>query len=391
MRAGLQAEVAAYLKKHPHAASREVRAAVRAKAAAVEACMRELRGGAPPAPQPRVREDATTLRQLLRAVRSGPRTLTEIANALDLSPRATTALIKRAHAEGYDVHVVADVVGQRAPTVDTIVEVAQPIDDWQVVGVISDLHAGSKYCMREQLRDFVQHAYDCGVRTILSPGDLIDGCYRHGRWELTHHGLDAQCDNLFTLLPALPGLEYHAIEGNHDDTFRDASGVDVSRYIEARARTCGRDDIHMHGGRQAMLRVQGALVTLWHPGGSAAYAKSYRAQKFVEGNYGPHKPDVVLIGHFHQFNYCDVRGVHAICCPTFQGAGSRFSKMLGGSIAQGGLILSWRLTPGGTLRDFNLTRRAYYEVESPTAVHSVNTPIGEPIERAFFEQGAVPA
>jgi predicted phosphodiesterase len=377
--------VRAYLGKHPTATVRVVSAALQLRTSSVCDALRLVRESSP---KPSAFDPADHFDDLIKLIRGGPRTVRELANALDLSPLRVESMISAANAAGYDVHASADVIG-RKPAIDTPVEIAQPTSGWQLIGVISDLHAGSKYCMRAQLRDFVLDAYSLGVREILCPGDMLDGCYRHGRWELTHHGIDAQCDDLFELLPHCDGLSYHAIEGNHDDTFRDGSGLDVSRYIMARAQAAGRDDLHVYGGREATLRVRGATINLWHPGGGISYAKSYRAQRYVQSNYGPHKPDIVLIGHFHQFNHCDERGVQAICCPTFQGAGSRFSKMLGGSTALGGLLLAWRLTDTGTLRDFNLTRRAYFENEAPSIVHTQNTPIGEPIERQAWEQSAV--
>ncbi len=66
-----------------------------------------------------------------------------------------------------------------------------------MVGVISDTHLGSKYCLRAQLKEFINYAYSKGVRKILHAGDITDGIYKHGVYEVSHTGLEAQVQDLF--------------------------------------------------------------------------------------------------------------------------------------------------------------------------------------------------
>jgi len=231
------------------------------------------------------------------------------------------------------------------------------------VGVISDTHLGSKYCLRAQLKDFIHYAYSTGVREILHPGDWVDGCYRHGLWELTHHGLDEQVQDLFETLPQLPGLTYHGILGNHDGTFAETIGVDVGDFMVSNFAAKGRRDVKIYGSRGAMLRLHGAVIHLWHPRSGTSYARSYQLQKMIEKYSAGEKPHVVLAGHWHIFCHVEERGVHAVACPTFQGGGSAFGKSLGGAPAIGGLILEWEMTAGGTMRGFSLERRTYFERE----------------------------
>lgn len=307
--------------------------------------------------------------RLVEACRK-PLEFAALCDALDMAPGRCLALVDEARAAGYQVSTNAGVVGLRqAEPAERVRDVVPPVvGERQVVGVISDTHLGSKYCLRSQLKDFVRYAYDRGVRRILHPGDVLDGCYRHGLWEVSHSGLDAQADDLLETLPALPGLTYHAITGNHDATFTDASGLDVGTYLENLFAKNGRSDLHFYGNRGAFLRVQGAVFHLWHPRSGGAYARSYPLQKQIE-KYAPgEKPDVLLAGHWHTFCYVEERGIHAIACPTFQGGGSAFGKSLGGAPALGGLVLSWDLTEHGTLRAFSVERRAYYEREAPRRV-----------------------
>lgn len=308
---------------------------------------------------------------LYQAIKGAPVSLVDLCNKLDLSPAKASALIEEATAKGIDVHLENDHVGFRSKTpADRVhdTEIPPVVGSRQLVGVISDTHLGSKWCLRSRLIDFVHHAYSRGVREILHPGDMLDGQYHHSTFEVSHVGLDAQIEDLFQTLPQLPGLTYHAIAGNHDHTFTAKSGVNVGRAIVAAFREKGRHDFRYYGERSAYLRVRGALVHLWHPGGGGSYARSYKLQKRVENYSSGEKPSIMLAGHWHQFCHVYERGVHAIACPTFHGGGSEFSNMLGTSQAIGGLLLSWESTAGGTLRNFAVEPRLYFERER---VHTI--------------------
>lgn len=328
----------------------------------------------PPAAPPAARAPKlASVEQLFRAVKGAPVGLSDLCDKLDLSPARARALIAEAQSSGVEIHLENDHVGCRPPTpADRVVDVQIPpvVGERQLVGVISDTHLGSKYCLRAQLRDFVLHAYSRGVREILHPGDILDGCYRHSVFEVSHTGIDAQIEDLIETLPRLPGLTYHAITGNHDHTFSERIGVNVGRVLEAAFARAGRDDLKTYGQRSAYLKIRGVKVHLWHPGGGGAYARSYKLQKRVENYSSGEKPAIMLAGHWHQYCHVYERGVHAIACPTFHGGGSEFSNMLGTSQAIGGLLLSWETTAHGTVRNFAVEPRLYFETE---AVHQIDT------------------
>ncbi len=290
----------------------------------------------------------------------------DLCDELGLPPKATKALVEEARASG--MHIDTDAGGRvayrpREPSTRVTDIVPPTVGKRQRVAVISDTHLGSKYCLREQLKDFVHYAYESGIKEVLHPGDATDGMYRHGRWELSHHGIDEQAQDLFETLPQLPGLTYTAITGNHDSTFTDECGIDTGHYLEAFFKARQRNDLRFVGNRGAFVRIRGALVHLWHPRSGGAYADSYPVQRQVE-KYAPgEKPQILLCGHWHRFVHIYKRGVHAIACPTFQGGGSAFGKSLGGAPAIGGLVLGWNLTETGTMRDFSLEYRAYFEHE----------------------------
>lgn len=309
--------------------------------------------------------------RLVDAVKRGPTRFSELCDTLGLSPKLTKKLIEEAKGAGVSLHVEHDHVGIRHHVYEERVAkvgIEPVVGQRQVVAVISDTHLGSKYCLRAELKDFIEYAYAEGVRDILHPGDVLDGMYRHGLWEVSHSGLEAQAQDLFETLPRKKGLNYHCITGNHDGTFAESSGVDVGEYVTNYFRTRGRTDVHFYGNRGAFLRIRGIIVHLWHPRSGSSYAKSYGIQKHIEKYSSGEKPHVLLCGHWHVFCHVYERGVHGIACPTFQGGGSAFSKSLGGAPAIGGLILSWEVTKHGTMRGFSMEKRSYFEAEKPREV-----------------------
>jgi hypothetical protein len=300
-----------------------------------------------------------------------PITFEDLCDRLNKAPGQVRKLVQEAHALGISLqlgakHLQLTPQEQLRSVQDTLI---QPTSgSRQQVGVISDLHLGSKYCLRAQLQDCVQHFYAAGIRAILVGGDLLDGCYGHGVFELSHTGLEDQTRDLYETLPALPGLHYLAITGNHDLTFHATSGVNVGRFIQGFFNDHGRQDLRFFGDCGAFLRLQGAIIELWHPLGGLAYAKSYKLQKHIEGYSAGQKPHICLAAHWHAFAVVEARGVFAVALPCFQAGGSAFSKRLGGDPALGGLLLSWEIAGADLVRNFAVERRRYFEVEPPFRV-----------------------
>jgi predicted phosphodiesterase len=308
---------------------------------------------------------AEDFQPLVDALKKSP-TFDSLCSTLDLSPARARDLLSRARAAGYAVRVGAEVVGIGHDETSDVRDIEVPPTEGGrfKIGVVSDLHAGSKYCLRAQLRDCIERMYSRGVRDILIPGDLTDGCYKHGVFELKYSGIQDQIADLERMLPKKEGLRYHAISGNHDFTFSEKTGLDFGGVCEGYFRSRGRVDLRCYGDRAATLRVGGTTVRLLHPSGSCSYAISYKLQKFVEAFDSGEKPGILLVGHYHRSCYIYTRGVHAFAVPTFQGPGSAFGKSLGlGPQAIGGLILSWKLTKFHTIRSLQFEPLSYFKTE----------------------------
>lgn len=313
--------------------------------------------------------------KLVKLTKSGV-ALEELCDRMDLSPKRARELIVEAQQLGFIVDIEGPHVGHRPAVSNSDVRDVRidPAGGKLVFAQITDLHFGSRYHLNAQLHDFVKRAYARGVRTILVTGDVLEGCYRHAQWELTHHGFYDQASYCAEAMPKHDGLTYHFITGNHDQTFSDANGMSAGRALVEVFNAHGRKDLVFHGDRGARIRLaareneRGLVVALWHPLKGPAYALSYKLQKYIEQLPVGRKPDVVFAGHWHQSVYFTTRGVHAFSGGCFQGGFGPYGEALGGSPSIGGWIVEYAQTATGTVRSFSPEWVAYFESETPRDV-----------------------
>lgn len=297
-----------------------------------------------PKVEPETPEDSEDQVALLVALTKKTISSEDACNKLNIPPKRLKELVKEAKDRGFIVHFENGHLGRHSPARDYAHKIeAHPEGGLYKIAIMSDLHFGSKYCLREQIKSFVYEVYSRGVRVILIPGDILDGCYAHAAFEMTHHGVDAQAQDFFETFPNLDGLSIVGIEGNHDFSFTSKVGVHVSPYLENYFKERGREDLTMLGSRSAYLELGGAIIHLWHPLAGCGYAVSYPIQKQI-AKYGKNHVDLLAIGHWHK--RCIVQEGHTfgLAAGTFQGGGSAFGQAIGGAPAIGGTIVSWRLT-----------------------------------------------
>jgi len=227
------------------------------------------------------------------------------------------------------------------------------------VAVASDLHVGSIYCRTKAIRDFIDTAYERGIRNVLMPGDNLDGEYEnHGRYEQTHVGVTKQTRAFRSVLPQRKGLRYDAILGNHEHTFHESSGLDVADYINTQFRAAGRKDLTVHGAREAFLRVHGIDICLWHPRGSFS---QLAMRKQLRGLAPGLAPRFMFTGHWHVFDRVREGRCEAFACRSFQGGGGDFGNSLPGATTVGGLIVSWAVDGHGEPHSIHVECHDYPE------------------------------
>jgi hypothetical protein len=206
-------------------------------------------------------------------------TFESLCDLLDKSPSKTKALIDLANETGHAVMVVGDRAVYAPAAESTVPTLVEQATSTNMIAIVGDVHFGSKYHTANFFLDFCNRAYKQGVRQFLQVGDLLDGNYQHGRFELTHHGFQDQVSLAIKALPQWPDAKWHFILGNHDNTFED-SGLDVGKAIVNAFNAAGRYDLTYHGNRGAYVRFargkqRGLYVHAWHPRSGGAYAMSY--------------------------------------------------------------------------------------------------------------------
>jgi len=181
-------------------------------------------------------------------------------------------------------------------------------------GIISDTHIGSKYQQISFLKWFYKYIKGRGAKFVLHAGDISDGefVYPSQQYEVFLQGVSQQAEYIIKNYPSC--LPTYFITGNHDTRAFEISGVDIGKIISD-----NRPDMFYLGQLGAYVYFGGVKAYLVHPLGIQAYAISYKAQKLIEAFSTENKPNLLIIGHFHQAYQLFVRNVYALGGGGFQG------------------------------------------------------------------------
>jgi hypothetical protein len=316
-------------------------------------------------------EEDEDVKRLVQAVKRKDHTLHSLCDLFELAPKAMLKLVAKAEKHGYSIGVSNETVAYKPVQASTIEAYVQPYarykeGDELTIAIASDIHAGSRYFLREAFLNFLTQRYEAGIRHIFSPGDLLEGCYRHARWELSHHAWDEQAADFLEHLPDFPDLHLHFIDGNHDWTWTEKNGMESGRALVQLAKASGRKNLHFYGSRGALINFGGTRIELWHPLRGLGYAKSYPLQNHIRDANPRRRADILLAGHWHQYMKIRQQTTWAFGCGTFQHGDGPYGRALGGDTAQGGLTLTWRKDSDGVVRELSDT---FHVVEYDAPVH----------------------
>lgn len=127
--------------------------------------------------------------------------------------------------------------------------------------------------------------------------------------ELFLYTFDDQTRYMVSELPSLKGNKpTYFITGDHDLDWYKQGGRDIGEAVADK-----RDDYIYCGSTGAYLVLPNGkkFAYLHHPRGGCAYAKSYRAQKWIEAVASDNKPQIYLNGHYHSIcMYGFIRNIH---------------------------------------------------------------------------------
>lgn len=220
--------------------------------------------------------------EIIAALKSGPKTLTELANELNIGPATVEGIVQAmAESSQYDIDI-----GQRKIAIPTkppspthLNTIWPPGEIELILAHASDFHFGSIYHQNTALRHFAKYVADQGCRHCLVSGDITAGNFgERDVQEIYAYGADEQVEAACDGIPEIEGLTWLLQGGNHDYTHYKRDGVNVVRHICDQRADCTyvgyvKSDVPLLSDRK---------VRLWHPSGGKPYARSYRGQKGAE-------------------------------------------------------------------------------------------------------------
>jgi len=97
----------------------------------------------------------------------------------------------------------------------------------------------------------------------------------------------------------------------HDFTHMRNGGCDIGRMISKE-----RDDIIYLGPDLADVKIGKLKIRLFHGAGGKAYSKGYKMQRYIETIPENEKPNICLMGHFHDAFFMEYQGIQAFQVPA---------------------------------------------------------------------------
>ncbi len=185
-------------------------------------------------------------------------------------------------------------------------------------GIVGDTHINSDTCNMEFLHAVYEWFKKEKADFVVQTGDLTEGeeMRRDQKFNLTHQGVGRVVSHVAETYPNI-GLTTYFIAGNHDQAYFKHGGVDICDYIASK-----RPDMVYLGMNEGSLpaEVINTKVKLWHPSKGTAKGQSYQIQELVNYfvNKDEEKPNILIIGHYHKFDYLFYHNVHAYQAGTMQ-------------------------------------------------------------------------
>lgn len=290
-------------------------------------------------------------------------TFKELCNILDSSPKKVEVILDKAKNLGYKLDVTGDIIYldksvEKQVTKKQIVNIPKTKNNVITFACISDTHFGSKHCMKEELKHFVNLCYnEYGITTIFHSGDCLAGnkVYKGQPAELETWSCHEQCEIFAEHLPKYKNLRYTSILGNHDVDFIKSNGTDPA-YIMSNMR----EDVNFIGtikGR-CILGKTGIEIELLHIK-SSARTRSYGVEQHVFRSMAPSDfSEIVAVGHMHSQGYFEIQDSHVLMVPCWEGA-NIFTKYYDLHPSIGGVIVSLGLDESNNIVAFDPRFRKY--------------------------------
>jgi predicted phosphodiesterase len=293
----------------------------------------------------------TEVRKVLDKARKKKQSLTliQLADAVDRSPATVATAVSGLAKLGYNIEEDAETKLSLSSTIPKSPTARLDTkdyfgDDWIRFGLIADTHLASKYCRLDvcnALYDIFQRE---GLNTVYHAGNWIDGNAPFNKYDILAGGVEGQVEYFVQNYPQRKGITTHILSGDdHEGWYVQREQINVGQVMQDRARAAGRKDLvdlgYMERDIEFSQKGGSSILRVIHAGGGSSYAISYTSQKYVESLQGGEKPSMVLVGHFHKFDYSYPREVQVIQAGCTQDQTpfmrkKRIQAMVGGCVVE---------------------------------------------------------
>lgn len=231
-----------------------------------------------------------------------------------------------------------------------------------LLGETSDWHVGSKYCREDVITKLYEWYKERGVSKVHLAGNWADGESRLNMFDLSVHGLTPQVHEFIRVCPQIPGITTDVLSGDdHEGWWVQREGINVGQLLGMEAKKAGREDITDIGYMERDIELSpGQILRIIHGGGGSAYATSYAAQKYVESLQGGEKPRIVVMGHYHKYEFGYPREVYVVqpgCCED-QTPWMRKNKL---QAHVGGCIMEVHVNDDGIIDEVGVTFKSFFD------------------------------
>jgi hypothetical protein len=320
--------------------------------------------------QPKVRDRKILMEEIKTYLlkEAAPCPMSDIAKQLKASVGEIVTAIEGMHESGYNLVVSnrgAEIRDNIAPGGTEVIDVTKFASKHHKYGLTADNHLASSYARLDVLNALFDIWKAEGVETVFQCGNILDGECRFNIHDLLAHGIGGQVQYLIDNWPQREGIVTKFITGDdHEGWWIQREGINIGRHIQQEAEAAGRNDLQYIGHMEKTIELKcgagSSLLRLIHAGGGSAYATSYTAQKIVESYQGGEKPNILLIGHYHKFEYGYPREVHTVQpgCTSDQSPFMRKKKI---AAHVGGCTIEFDQDDRGIIHNFKVAWMPFYD------------------------------
>lgn len=221
----------------------------------------------------------------------------DISKELDLERYQVYGLVQELINQGYLYDIIdGEIIKLTQPVkTDDVYQIPNNLEHIRLL-LISDTHLCSKYDRLDILRYLYDKADRTNTNYVLHSGDFTDGRSHRPEhvYELKELSYDGQVQYCVEKYPSYSGKTF-VISGNHDDWWTKSTGSEIIKSISRQ-----REDIVYLGPDAADMKIGKLKIHLFHGKGAQAYAKSYKAQKYLDAMAIDKRPHILQLGHIHQ-------------------------------------------------------------------------------------------